>query len=93
VIRLLCEILRGTVPLPGAACRARPGLFDDQRAGETTEEHGDRLNAALRLCRGCPARLACAAALPARTGRTFAGVAVQGGRVLTGPELKRPAAA
>jgi hypothetical protein len=23
-IRLLCEILRGTVPLPGAACRARP---------------------------------------------------------------------
>jgi hypothetical protein len=39
MIRFLREISRTTAPLPGAACWARPGLFDAQRAGETSEEH------------------------------------------------------
>ncbi len=93
-IRLLCEILRGTAALPGAACRGCSGIFDDQLAGETIEEHDDRQNAALRVCRGWSARLASAGTLPARApGRVFAGVAVQGGRLLTGPELEHPAVA
>lgn len=48
VIVLLGEVPRGTVPLPGAACRGRSELFDHQRDGEAPEERDYRLNAALR---------------------------------------------
>lgn len=61
-INLLCEILRGTPRLPGAACRDHPDLF----AATVVEGQGSRqagLTAAREqaraICGGCEALDAC----------------------------------
>lgn len=56
----------------GASCRGRAPLFDLDLPFEPAEQREQRHAMALALCRGCPARAACAAALasspPAVTG-------------------------
>ncbi len=63
-IRLLSAILWELPSLPGAACRERPGLFDDQLVGETRDARQERLDAAvtrlLRLSRAGGVRAAAA---------------------------------
>ncbi|MFC9833189.1 WhiB family transcriptional regulator [Rhodococcus sp. NPDC127530] len=45
--------------LEGAACAGRAPWFDDAIDGESDEDRADRLDAARRVCRGCPVRAAC----------------------------------
>ena len=70
-IQLLTEIVRGAPSLPGAACRGRYELFDTV-PGRDPERHAQqrqRLELAAELCRGCPARPGCPAALLQLHGR------------------------
>ncbi len=70
-IQLLTEIVRGAPSLPGVACRGRYELFDEV-PGRDPERHAQqrqRLELAAGLCRTCPARPACPAALLQLGGR------------------------
>jgi len=61
-INLLCEILRGTPRLPGAACRDHRDLFDAARAngrGHSTRRLAAARAAAVRICHTCPALSEC----------------------------------
>lgn len=51
----------GAPALPGAKCRGRHHLFDDRHPDETPDTREQRHNAALTLCRNCPALNPCAA--------------------------------
>lgn len=79
-VRLLSAILWELPALPRAACRDRPGLFDERRDGETREQQGERLKDAVAVCRRCP-ELAVCEGLPLPRG--WHSVAVQAGQVLT----------
>ncbi|WP_301148997.1 WhiB family transcriptional regulator [Mycobacterium simiae] len=60
-INLLCEILRGTPRLPGAACRDHRDLFAATVVeGRSRPESIDATREQARaICRGCPALDAC----------------------------------
>lgn len=64
VVALLGQVVAGIPSVPGAACRGRPGMFDDVVVGETHDQQRGRFDAALAMCRDCDAQAACAAALP-----------------------------
>lgn len=77
-IRLLSAILWELPALPLAACRDRPGEFDERHVGESRERQAQRLDVAVAVCRGCP-ELAVCEGLPLPRG---GGAGVQAGRVL-----------
>lgn len=54
VVGLVGAILRGIPSLPGATCRGRYGLFDDDDkvAGETPQQRQQRYQAAVTVCGG-----------------------------------------
>ncbi|GAA1480622.1 hypothetical protein GCM10009624_10620 [Gordonia sinesedis] len=60
-VALMAEILEGTADLRGAACTARPRLFDPDvehsEVGHTSA--ADRWREVRRICQSCPARAAC----------------------------------
>ncbi|QEM46301.1 hypothetical protein [Mycolicibacterium grossiae] len=65
----LLSSLAGAPSLPGARCRGRGHLFDEQAAGEHHTTAAARHRQARGLCDRCPALHACAAwvdSLPAR---------------------------
>jgi hypothetical protein len=68
--------------LPDAACRGRDPMFDDKLPGESAAEQRARWDAALAVCRGCPAQAACRKLLDAHPPGRWSGVGVQAGRVL-----------
>lgn len=78
--RLLSRILWELPSLPLAACRERPGLFDDRLPGETPEQRAERLEAAVTVCRRCPELTVCEQ-LPMPRG--WHSVGVQAGRAVT----------
>ncbi|MCA1693422.1 MAG: WhiB family transcriptional regulator [Actinobacteria bacterium] len=80
-VALLSAIFTGTPSMSGAACRTRPGLFDDRRDGESADAQQQRLAVALAVCGGCPVQRECATALPVRAPR-WGGNGVLAGRVL-----------
>lgn len=47
--------------LPGARCRGRPHMFDEQQTDEDIEAAAQRHAQALSLCRDCPALASCSA--------------------------------
>jgi hypothetical protein len=72
----------GPLPdLPDAACRGRDPMFDDKLPGESAEAQRARWDAALAVCRGCPAQARCRDLLDA-PGARWPGVGVMAGRVL-----------
>jgi WhiB family redox-sensing transcriptional regulator len=78
---LLIAILSDTPRLPGAACRDHPDLFDATHAtgqGAMTLQLAQTRDAAIRICRTCPALDPCRAWLdnvipPYRPGGVVAG--------------------
>jgi len=58
---LLIAILGGTPRLDGARCVGRPELFDPAAPDEAAADAADRHEAAVHLCRACPALAACRA--------------------------------
>ncbi len=57
----LAALAAAVPPLPGAACRGRPELFDPAEPDEGPDTLDDRHTAALALCKACPALTPCAA--------------------------------
>lgn len=53
-VDLIASIIRSSAPLPGAACRGRPELFDPAGDREPVDEVEARHCLALNLCRQCP---------------------------------------
>lgn len=51
--------LLGAPSLPGARCRGRPHLFDEQHPGEPDHIAAQRHHQALSLCAACPSLPAC----------------------------------
>ena len=51
--------LRGAPALPGAKCRGRWWLFDEQQPGEADESAAQRHKQALSLCSHCPSLIPC----------------------------------
>jgi WhiB family redox-sensing transcriptional regulator len=65
----LLMTIAGAPALPGARCRGRHHLFDEQNGSESSETAAARHRQALGLCQHCPALTACRAwldTLPAR---------------------------
>ncbi|WP_235718330.1 hypothetical protein [Mycolicibacterium goodii] len=56
---LLIAVLKGAPRLAGARCVGRPELFDPAAPDERPEDAADRHEAAVHLCRACPALAAC----------------------------------
>lgn len=55
----LLSALVGAPALPGARCRGRSALFDEQGKDEAPETTEQRHQQALGLCRLCPALASC----------------------------------
>lgn len=55
----LVGALAGAPALPGARCRGRPHLFDEQRPDEADANAAARHAQALALCNRCPALTPC----------------------------------
>lgn len=55
----LFAALLGAPALPGARCRGRPHMFDEQQPDEDAEAAAQRHAQALSLCRDCPALASC----------------------------------
>lgn len=58
-VELLGEVLRDAPRLPGAKCIGRADLFDPREPNTDPETVEYAQNAALRLCRSCPALASC----------------------------------
>ncbi len=58
-IALLTAMLAGLPNLRDAACSGSPGLFDGRDADEDVADARYRHEAAVQLCRRCPALAAC----------------------------------